>query len=116
MSYVLIENSTVTCSHDGKTKLIAGQSKLTVQGNKVLVEGDLDGAMISGCKTVPDPNTSTLQCLSVSSALGGVAGKLKVSNKGVLLEDIQGQTSGTVSTIIQAWSVQHAGHTKLKAV
>jgi hypothetical protein len=115
MSSVLTEGSTLTCAHTGTVKLTATQSKLTVSGNKVLVEGDLTGATISGCATVSNPNTSTAQCLSVTSAEGGVAGKLKVNGKGVLLEDVKGKTSGTVSGNFQSWSVQTAGETKLKA-
>ena len=116
MSFVITESSTVSCSHVGTVKLIAGQSKLIVKGGKVLVDGDLNGAMISGCITIPDPNTSTVKCFSISSAIGGVSRKLKVNGKGVLLENIQGQTNGTVSGVIQTWSVQNAGQTQLKTL
>ncbi|HJZ79324.1 MAG TPA: hypothetical protein VKD91_03230 [Pyrinomonadaceae bacterium] len=116
MSFVLTKSSTLICAHAGAVKLTATQSKLTVSGSKVLVEGDLIGAPISGCMTVPNPNTSTVKCLSVTSAEGGVAGKLKVNGKGVLLEEVNGKTSGTVSGQVQTWSVQTAGETKLKAV
>jgi hypothetical protein len=116
MSFVLTENSTLTCAHAGLLQLMAGQSKLTVGGAKVLVEGDLNGAMVSGCATVPAPNTSTLKCLIVASAAGGVAGKLKVGGRGVLLEAIQGSTNGTVGGTPQTWSVQKTGQSKLKAL
>jgi hypothetical protein len=118
MPFVLTENSTLTCAHKGTVQLVATQSKLTVKGSKVLIDGDLTSAMISGCATVPDPNTSTVQCLSITSAEGGVAGKLKVNGKGVLLEEVRGKTSGTVGgpTNFGTWSVQTAGETKLKAV
>jgi hypothetical protein len=114
MGAALTESSTVTCQNNGSVRLSAGQSKLTVDGNKVLVDGDLSGASISACTTVTDPNTAALQCATVSSAMGGVAGKLKVSGKGVLLESIQGLTQGTVGGAPQQWSVQSAGQTKLK--
>lgn len=116
MFFVLTESSTISCSHMGTVKLIAGQSKLVVKGNKVMVDGDLNGAVISGCTTIPDPNTTTVKCLSVSTVVGGVAENLKVSGKGVLLENIQGQTNGTVSGVIQTWSVQNAGQTLLKTL
>jgi hypothetical protein len=118
MSLVLTENSTLICTHAGTVKLIATQSKLIVNGGKVLVDGDLSGALISGCLTVPDPNTSTVKCLSITSAEGGIAEKLKVNGKGVLLEEVHGKTSGTVGgpTNFQTWSVQTARETKLKAV
>lgn len=116
MSFVLTESSTLACAHAGSLQLVAGQTKLTVGGAKVLVEGDLNGAAVSACATVPDPNTSTLKCLNVASAAGGVAGKLKVGGRGVLLEEIQGSTNGTVGGTPQNWSVQNAGQSKLKAV
>lgn len=116
MPSVLTENSTVTCAHQGTVQLRAGQSKLSVDGSKVLVDGDLTDCAISGCITVTDPNTSSKTCTSTTAAVGGVASKLKVNGKGVLLEDISGQTDGTVSGTLQTWSVQDAGQTKLKTV
>lgn len=115
MGAVITENSSVACSHSGAVSLRAGQSKLTVNGGKVLVQGDLDGATISSsCTTVTDPNTSTLKCATIALVNpGGVAEKLKVEGKGVLLESIKGKTSGTVGGTPQDWSVQSAGQTKL---
>jgi hypothetical protein len=116
MPFVLTESSTLLCAHAGAVRLTATQSKLTISGSKVLVEGDLIDAPIGACTTVPNPNSSTVKCLSVKSAEGGVAGKLKVNGKGVLLDEVKGQTSGTFGGQVQTWSVQTAGETKLKAV
>ena len=116
MPSVLTESSKVACAHGGSVQLHAGQSKLSVGGSKVLVDGDLTLATVAGCGTVTDPNTSTLQCASVASALGGVATKLKVGGRGVLLETIAGQTTGTVGGTPQTWSVQSAVQTKLKTI
>lgn len=113
MGAVLTENSSVTCSNSGSVSLHAGQSKLSVNGSKVLVDGDLDNALISGCMTITDPNTTTLQCPKIDTVIGGVAAKLKVDGKGVLLESIRGLTAGKVSGTPQTWSVQSAGQTKL---
>jgi hypothetical protein len=116
MSAVLTKGSTLKCANQGTVTLTPTQSKLTVSGQAALVDGDLSGAPISGCTTVTDPQTSMLQCLTVASAAGGVAAKLVVGGKGVLLKEIKGQTSGTVSGTPQTWSVTDAGQTKLKAV
>jgi hypothetical protein len=115
MALVLTEQSTLDCAHAGKVKPTATQQKLKVAGAKVLVTGDLSGAPISACATPPDPNTSTLKCLTVLTATGGVATKLKVAGKGVLLQSVNGQTNGTVGGTPQTWSVIDAGQTKLKA-
>jgi hypothetical protein len=116
MPFVLTETSKLVCTHQGTVQLTASQSKLTVSGAKVLVDGDLASAPVSGCLTVPDPNTGTVKCLMIASADGGVASKLTVQGKGVLLDNIQGQTNGTVGGTPQTWSVQAAGESKLKTV
>ncbi|MCP4259935.1 MAG: hypothetical protein GY774_20840 [Planctomycetes bacterium] len=114
MPNVLTESSIIKCSNQGTVQLTAGQSNLYVNGSKVLVENDLNGKSISGCLTIPSTNTVT--CMNVVTAINGVATKLKVNGKGVLLETINGQSSGTVSGMIQTWSVQSSGQSKLKAV
>lgn len=116
MPFVLTEASSLVCAHQGRVKPGVSQSRLTVNGARVLVEGDPNGAPIGLCATVADPTTATVKCLHVASADGGVAGKLKVGGKGVLLADIQGRTDGTVGGIPQTWSVRSAGQTRLKAV
>jgi hypothetical protein len=109
MGAVLTESSSVACGHTpGTVQLRAGQSKLTVNGNKVLVDGDLMGASISSCST---PSTqSSSPCATVSSTVGGVAQKLTVGGKGVLLDNITGVTSGVPPGSL---SVSNAGQTKL---
>ncbi len=121
MAEVLTEKSKIECAHKGSIQLTgaATTSTLTVAGAKVLVQGDLNGKPISGCTTTPDPNTSTLQCLSVTGALafpGTTALKLKVGGKPVLLKPLMGFTNGTVGGTPQTWSVQDPGQTKLKTL
>jgi hypothetical protein len=114
MSAVLTKDSTLQCTHQGTVTLIPSQSKLTINGQAALVDGDLSSAPISGCQT-PVSQTST-KCLTVSTTAGGVAAKLTVGGKGVLLQDVNGQTSGVIGGTPQTWSVTDAGQTKLKAV
>jgi hypothetical protein len=116
MAAVLTESSTLACGDAGSLKLNAGQSKLTINGNKVLVQGDLDGATVERCPTPDNANPPSKKCTLVSSTIGGVAGKLTVDGKGVLLESIQGLTDGLVGPKIGTWSVQSAGQTKLTTV
>lgn len=110
MGAALTESSTLGCGHlTGSIALHAGQSKLTVGGSKVLVDGDLNGASVSGCGTTPSSTTS--KCTTFTPA-GGVAQKLKVGGKGVLLETLTGVTSGVPPggpTVVQA-----VGQTKLQ--
>jgi hypothetical protein len=120
MSLVLTEKSSLACANQGTVQLTATQSKLTVAGAKVLVTSDLTSAPISGCQIIPEPpppGSASAKCVMIVSAEGGVSGKLKVAGKGVLLETIQGKTSGFLHTAIavQTWSVKDAGQSKLKA-
>jgi hypothetical protein len=118
MSLVLTEKSSLTCANQGTVQLTATQSKLTVAGAKVLVAGDLMSAPISGCIIVPappPPGPVSAKCLTITSVMGGVSNKLKVAGKGVLLETVQGMTSGQRANVFQTWSVQSAGQSKLKA-
>ena len=114
MAYVLTVQSSVSCAHQGTVQLTSIQNKLKIGGAAVLVDGDLNGAAVSGCTTVTDPNTGALMCATVSTAIGGVATKLKVGGKGVLLDTIQGQTNGTVGGVLQTWSVTSAGQSKVQ--
>jgi hypothetical protein len=124
MSFALTENSKLVCAHQGAVRLTAGQSKLTVSGAKVLVDGDLASAPVQGCITVvtpPPPGPVSKPCLTIASAIGGVASKLKVQGKGVLLDSIAIGSDGMVAgaplppaTI--PGTVQTAGETKLKAI
>jgi len=118
MPFPLTESSNVVCLHQGAVKLKAGQSKLTVNGSRVLVDGDLAGAAISQCQTVPAsaPSPVSIKCTAVASTIAGVATTLKVQGKGVLLDTIKGFTNGTVANVVnQLWSVQDAVQSKLKA-
>jgi hypothetical protein len=81
-----------------------------VDSQAVLVEGDLDGASISGCTT---PISQTSQpCNTVTQVIGGTAKNLKADNKAVLLDTVQGMTDGVPPG---TWSVQSAGQTMLEA-
>lgn len=118
MSLVLTEKSSLVCANKGAVQLTATQSKLTVAGAKVLVTGDLTSAPISHCVIIaapPPPGPLSAKCLMIASAVGGVSVKLKVVGKGVLLETVQGTTSGVLANVVQTWSVQSAGQSKLKA-
>src|SRR6266481_1458018 len=113
MSAVLTQGSSLACAHQGKVTLSPTQTKLKIGGQAALVDGDLKLAAIStACATVTDPNTGALKCAAIASTIGGVATKLTVGGKGVLLDSIEGLTNGTVGGTPQTWSVKSAGETK----
>ena len=117
MSLAVTESGQVKCLHQGSVQLQAGQSKLTVDGNKVLIDGDLATASISGCVTPDDAPHGNIPCKNVATSIAGVAMKLTVGGKGVILDAIGGLTNGATPVGgLGTWSVQNAGQTKLKAV
>ena len=110
MPKVLTKGGQVACAHQGTVQLSAGQSLLKVDGQAVLVEGDLDGKSISGCTT---PTSQTSQpCKTITAVIGGTATTLKADGKAVLLETVQGTTDGVPPG---TWSVKSAGQTLLDA-
>lgn len=113
MPSVLTAAARITCAHQGTVQPRTSQTKLTVDGQSVLVDGDLDGAPISGCLT---PTTSSSKpCTMVASLLSGRAIKLTVGGKAALLETAAGLTDGLPAPA-NLWNVQSAGQTKLSAL
>ena len=109
MPFVLTSASVLSCGHQGKFVLVPSQTKLKVDGNPVLVEGDLEKATIAGC-TTPAPGKL---CTKVSSVIVGVAITMAVDGKKVLLDTAMGLTDGVPAPA--PWSVTSAGQTKLQA-
>jgi len=113
MPYVLTAGSMLYCAHQGTVQLTAGQSSLLVDGQAVLVQGDLEGSPISGCMT-PSSQTSkpctTLLSMTVGSALHFKAGGMLV-----LLDTAAGNTDGVTPAPSNLWSVRAAGQSKLTA-
>jgi hypothetical protein len=110
MPKVITQGSLLNCAHQGKIQVTPTQTKLKVDGQAVLVEGDLIGAPIVGCTVVE--STGTKRCTSVVSMTLGASQKLKVDGKAVLLETATGFTDG-LPTPANLWSVQSAKQTKL---
>jgi hypothetical protein len=115
MPLVITEKASIACANHGSIKPSASQGKLKVDGASVLVLGDLKAKPISGCTIVTDAQTAMLQCQLTVAEQGGVAAKLTVGGKGVLLQTVSGPTNGTLSGTLQKWSVSDAGQSKLKA-
>jgi hypothetical protein len=115
MAGVLTTTSTVSCGHGGSVST-QGQRKLRAQGNPVLRQDGILSRSIPDCATVPDPNTTTVKCLTVTSVTAGLATKLKVGGAPVALDTLAGGTSGTVSGTPQNLLSGIAGQTKLTAV
>jgi hypothetical protein len=99
--------------HGGTVQLRASQQRLKVDGQAVLVQGDLMGATVSGCPN-NNPAAGQTPCLSITAIIGGIATTLAVNGQPVLLETAKGLTNGTPPAPV-LWEVKAAGHTKLAA-
>jgi hypothetical protein len=111
MPSVVTAAATIKCSHQGTVQVTATQQKLTVDGQPALVDGDLVGSPILGCKQPVTP-AGGKPCMTTTSMILGAALKLKAGGKGVLLENANGLTDGVPPG---TWSVESAGQTKLTA-
>jgi hypothetical protein len=112
MGQVLTAAATITCSHGGTVLVVPSQHALTVDGQPVLVDGDLTGATVVGCTNLPPPQ-GRVPCSTTTSMTAGAATKLTAGGKAVLLDSATGQTNSTPAP--GTWSVSNAGQTKLTA-
>ena len=109
MPKVLTSGASIACPHQGKIAPVPSQTKFTIGGQPVLVDGDLATAPIAGCTWAPPPQAN-VPCATVSTVSAGPSTKFKVGTKAVMLDTASGQTSGKVGPF--NWSVTSAGQTK----
>jgi len=116
MSRVLTESSTVDCGHGGSVS-VQGQSKLTVGGSAVLVQGGVTGKSVSAlCATQDKPDSGLKKCTTVASVTAGYATKLTIGGSPVVLDTLAGTTDGMVGgTTPQTLLRATAGQSKLTA-
>jgi hypothetical protein len=115
MAKVVVVGGIVKCIHGGQLRLISGDSRLDVDGNAAVVQGQEAGlsfapatlGLISPCTYAPGGVSSP--CAIVVPATAGISTKLTVGGLGVLLDTAEGQTSNATS-----WSIQDAGQNKLE--
>src|SRR6266568_4191871 len=99
MSGVLTTSSNVTCGHNGKVQT-SSSTKLTVNGQAVLLKSSIASMSIPDCSTIPASDTSgptAKPCTTVSSVDNGEATKLTAGGSAVMLETLAGQTDGMVT-------------------
>jgi hypothetical protein len=113
MPAVLTTGSTLQCAHGGTVTVTASQQLLTVGGNPVLVEADVNTATVSGC-TNTVASAGQKPCLLLTSLIVGASTTLSVGGQAVLLETALGLTDA-VPPLPVLWQVVSAGQTQLEA-
>lgn len=95
MASVLIQNSSVTCGHQGTVET-SSSAKLKVNGQPVLLKNSINQKSVTtgSCSTVPDESKGITKCETVVSVTAGEATKLKVGGQGVMLDTLSGTTDG----------------------
>lgn len=92
MSAVLTITSAISCGHGG-TIAKPAESKLSVGGQWVLTQSDVDAKAVLPTCSQANTNKGEVPC-SVFTVEKGAAGKLTVGKSPVLLDTLAGSTGG----------------------
>ncbi|HRV94075.1 MAG TPA: hypothetical protein P5526_18090 [Anaerolineae bacterium] len=111
MPNVLTEASVVTCIHQAPVQLKASQHKLTVDGQAVILQRDLIGALVNNC---PNKGPGLVPCATITTIITGVSTELMVDGQLAMLETATGLTNASPPAPVM-WQVKSAGQTKLAA-
>jgi hypothetical protein len=124
MSLILVKGAVIKCSHGGQLKLAKGDARLTVDGNGAVTLGMEAGltfgspsapvaGMLAPCSAqTPSTPPAFVPCVT-TPAIAGLALKLAVGGKPVLLDRAQGTTVSGAGP--GTWSVASAGQRKLES-
>ena len=113
MTKVITEVAEITCSHNGKGTIPASLRLLTIDGKAVLVQGDEAKGLVGPNCTNKPPPPAKKPCSKTNPASVGIATKLRVGGRPVLLQTAIGPTD---SAPPGTWNVVSAGQTKLDAI
>jgi hypothetical protein len=100
MANVLTTASTISCPDKG-TVTLSSDAKLLVAGNPVLLEAQVLGSEVKGCKQT-NANSAEKPCLTVTKIAKGAAAKLLVGGSKVLHQGLEGTTEGVPNNTLSA--------------
>lgn len=103
MAAVLTAASILQCPHGFPFTVLPSQQLFTVDGQFVLVGGDLTNAPITSC-------TVQVPCKNITSITVGLSATLEIGEDQVVLDTATGATNALVG-----WRVQSAGQLKMEA-
>lgn len=110
---LLTEDAIVVCTHEaGIVKLVAGQTLVSIEGRRVLVEIDPQGRPISGC---PNVGPGIKACLTTLVVKEGYSDLLRIDGKRVCLDTVTGLTDGTPPGTVK-YKVNKPGQNLVKEV
>ena len=90
---IMTEDAMVVCKHEtGIVGIVATQSLVRINGRRVLVEHNPEGRPIVGCPNAAPPSKPCLTTLAVQK---GYSGLLRINDRRVCLDTVNGLTDGT---------------------
>jgi hypothetical protein len=126
MASVVVVGGIAKCSHQGQVRFTSGDSRLDVDGNNVVVQGQEVGlsfapappsgaappGLIAPCpfSTAAGPSP----CAATLAATTGISTKVTVGNLGALLDTASGKATNPQDPSA-TWSIQSAGQSKLES-
>ncbi len=111
--YLLTDDAIVVCTHEmGIVKLEAGQTLVTINGRKILVEIDPEGRPITGC---PNVGPGIKACTTTLVVKEGYSNLLRIDGKRVCLDTVTGLTDGTPPGTVK-YKVNKPGQNLVKEV
>src|SRR3954453_14299020 len=90
---LLTTNAVIKCIHGGTVAIPPRPGRMMVQGGTVLCEGDLIGAPIAGCLTVPSTNSKPCTAV-IAISPGSSTPKFLVGGRPADVATLQGVTDG----------------------
>ena len=126
MGLVVVRGAIIRCSHGGTLKLSVGDTRMTVQGSGVVTSGMENGItfgspvtpvpdMVSPCAAqTPTTPPQFKPCLTAAATPDGLARKLTVGDKLVLVENAAGTTASGAGP--GTWQVTDPGQQILRTI
>ena len=124
MAKVDVTGAMIKCTHTGQFRLTSGDPRLAVSGNGAVLSG-MEMGLAFGSPAAPLPGLAPCTavnaagtpapCVTAVTLPAGLATKLAVGNKPVLLDSASGPTVTTAVGGPGTWSVSDPGQQKLEA-
>lgn len=95
---LLTDQALLLCGHQGRVGISGAQGLVTINGRRVLVEGDPEQKSISGC---PNIGPTIKPCTSTLKVVAGYSTFVRIDGRAVCLETISGITDGTPPGVVQ---------------
>jgi uncharacterized Zn-binding protein involved in type VI secretion len=95
---LLTDQAILVCGHSGRVAISGAQSFVTINGRRILVEGDPEAKGIGGC---PNIGPTIKPCTSTLKVQAGYSTFVRINGRAVCLETVTGVTDGTPPGLVK---------------